>query len=832
MSERKKYVLQVQRGEELSLHRCEEICSEESIMRPSYEKAMQALMRIMHRTRRFHEDNDQYSDGLDVFSFENQLFGYSGNIIAFAAPRGGGKTATMLSFSNILKEGFGSHSSFKNTDNSFLNTETGRENEKSDEWLRKCKFIPMTPIAPAVLEGDQNILYVVLSRLYRYAERLIKDRGRLDRIKEAEKNELIRSLQKVLSGINGIKHPEKKYPGDLAGMQDVCDGLSLSRHFYNLVQCILKLAAEDHAISDRYLVIQLDDADSKMQRVYDVLEDVRKYLMIPNLVIVMSVDPKCMSDVVFQDNLRCFPDMIRIDQERLSNDLSKITNKYIDKLIPPTYMVQLPQLDQIVVHWDDMLQLRYVDIDKPDIYKWMTHKGIDLQTAILMLIYRKTHILFVKPEHYMHNIIPRSLRGFNQLLTLLDSMENIPELTSEKYDSVKVYAEAVLKQSEIVAINQRRFLDYFKNRWISAKITNLEDLEFLRKFADTVSANRIRLAANYLGKRYNMDDYSNIRKREELDKLMREIDPKYRTEKDFRLMFAIRTMFTLDSYQHILKEKRKGARDYLDKVEENSEEINDLKFLLFDLSPDKMRIPNILWIDKAAEKIIEQYPDHAKTAEEYRALLTPLLMLGNSDYDYATREVERFSPDHDNKKIRQILHHAQEFAVMIYGNSDVSCAIMNYLKDHVQLGKNVDSKQVTDEYIRDSLITAIMKQVDDFNDGYLKAYIVNGGITIDQKAKEAWNDPIVKAIINANTAIAEKARNQHLHPNESSETNPTEAVGETQLERIEQTEDTKKGVATTVADNMTGDQARQNFDPKEQPQSDQGKAIQKLDDEG
>ena len=507
-NDRKKYVLQVQRGEELSLRRPEEICNEESIMRPSYEKAMRALMRIMLQTKRFHNDNNNKCRILDVYALENRLFSYSGNIIAFAASRGGGKTATMLSFSQILKEGFNKRCTkpFLGTeleytvDNSFLN-DLGCCNEDPERWMERCCFIPLTPIAPAVLEGDQNILYVVLSRLYRYAERLITECGRVDRIEEAQKNKIIRSFQKVLSGINGIKG-KQTHPADLAGMQDICDGMSLSRHFYELVQNILEMAAGDKGNSDRYLVIQLDDADSKMQMVHEVMEDVRKYLMIPNLVILMSVDQKCLSDVVFQDNLSCFSNLINIDKDRLSRDLSRIANKYIDKLIPPTHMVQLPQLDQVVIHWGDMLRLRYVDESGENVYDWMNDENLDLQTAVLVLIYRKTGILFVKPPHYLHNLIPRTLRGFVQLLSFLDSMQNIPVLHAKQFANVKVYAEAILTRSKISALNQRRFAEYFKSSWLNVKITDLEDLDFLRKFADTVSTNRVRLAVKHLCKRY------------------------------------------------------------------------------------------------------------------------------------------------------------------------------------------------------------------------------------------------------------------------------------------------------------------------------------------
>ena len=163
---RTKYVLKVQRGEELSLYRLDKISDKESIMRPSYEKAMRALMRIMRQTKRFHMENQ---DNGDAYALENLLFGYSGNIIAFAAPRGGGKTATMLSFSQILSEGFRKGSVNSDVDNSFLNDMKCGQEEQPDAWMARCCFLPLTSVAPSVLEGEHNILNVVRSRLYRHA---------------------------------------------------------------------------------------------------------------------------------------------------------------------------------------------------------------------------------------------------------------------------------------------------------------------------------------------------------------------------------------------------------------------------------------------------------------------------------------------------------------------------------------------------------------------------------------------------------------------------------------------------------------------------------------
>ena len=827
MNEQKKYVLQVQRVRESNLQYIENISKEESIMRPSYEQAMRALIRIMQRTKLFHEENENKTADLDDFSLENRLFGYSENIIAFAAPKGGGKTATMQSFSRILNEGFGKNSANKNVNNAFLNVLKEDEEENPEAWLKRCNFILTTPVAPAVLTGTQNILYVVYSRLYRYAERLIVERSRNDRIREAQKNKIIRSSQKVISGIKGIKQPDEKYPGDLASMQDVCDGLSLSRHFYNFVQNILELADGDMGISDRYLVIQLDDADSKSQKVYEVMEDVRKYLMIPNLVILMSVDQKCLSDVVLQDNLSYFPDLLKIDQERLSHDLSKNTNKYIDKLIPPTHMVHLPRIDQVVTQWGDMLRLRYVTKKGKDVYSWMNDEEMDLQTAVLVLIYRKTGILFVKPPHYLHNMIPRTLRGLVQFLSLLDKMEDIPQLDFGTYTDVEAYAKAVLNQSEIAAINQRQFSDYFRTSWMNVKIVDQRDRGFIERFANTVSSNRIRLALEYLRIRYRNDldekHFQNIKSRVQLDQLMWKLDRVRRTENDFKLFFAIRTLFTLDSHQHILKRKREAARRYIANP-------NNKGILIFDLNPTYIWTPTCLWTDG----VLNEFDTRGEEARPYRRLMTPLL--GTESFRQALYDMS--TKTNDITRLQWAIHQVQEIAIALYANSDVSYDVRANLKNYVK--NNESDNQLADTPTK--IECALIKQISSFNDGKLQSSLINYPTDLASGVFDSW----IERIFSLLTKIMNKAKENvdgtssivytpaedssldstkwHI-PMEDSSLDSMKMLIQQLINRLREPDSTAED--ETEKDNLL----QQNPNPDERPHSDQCKAIHKLDDE-
>lgn len=352
MDEIQNRTIKLVKGQELNIHISDDICDPQSFMYPACHQAAQALGRIIEQTRFFHQSSE-YASELEL---ADNLFQYSGNVIMFDAPRGGGKTHTMLSFSRILSKCSRNPSRecwqvpYEPTYRRFLET----------HHLTDCRFLLLSPIEPAALEGDQNILYVVLSRLVSYAESLLQENRNYAHIKEQERSELFEAVQRCLSGINGIKRPQKDALDSITSLIDISDGTVLRKYFYNLVQQILKIAAYCEGAKNSFLILQLDDVDSQISCGYQVLEDVRKYLVIPNLVILVSADSEMLYHVILQGHYANFPNLLGDNHTSLSGELSRTCRKYIDKLIPPSHMVHLPQMDKYIEVNGNRLDLKYV----------------------------------------------------------------------------------------------------------------------------------------------------------------------------------------------------------------------------------------------------------------------------------------------------------------------------------------------------------------------------------------------------------------------------------------------------------------------------------------
>lgn len=550
-------ILSIQKGRELTIAVSDDMRSPTSFMHTAYCQTVCAVVGITEQTRRFHDSSKDCSES-ELF---DSLFRYSSNIIAFSGQRGGGKTSTMLSFAKLLKEGLllppqpcgawpGPQA------DSFLQGQVKK--------LEGMTFIPLSPIAPSILGEKQNILAVVLSRLYGYvAEQFANPNSNIPPV---QKQKVSQAFQDCLAGLRGAKHMTADLEQeDFAMLQDVSDGMSLRTSFYKLTKAILE-SFQDGRWTNTYLVLQLDDADSQLKVGYDVLEDIRKYLMLPNVIILTSADFDMLRRVVEQHYRLELSELMR-DQDcgELRHDLTKAASKYIDKLIPPSNLICLPKLKSVLMRWGLQLKLRYggrCDLQAGRV------AARSLQTDLLDRIYRKTGIVFVpSSSSYPHDIVPTSLRGIAQLLRLLEEMRDLPAyIPDEKVLSRQLPAAEFLDrlagyiETEYLPaaeVNLQKFSDYFVQEWVNVRILEPNHREFLARMERSVE-DKVQAAMDYLLERYHTGNKKFVLSNDisDLEELIAYLREKECKQGDLALFFAIRMLITLDNHLWVLQQKR------------------------------------------------------------------------------------------------------------------------------------------------------------------------------------------------------------------------------------------------------------------------------------
>lgn len=574
------------KGKEHKLIVSKDIHNENEFMYPAYQQAANALCEIVTHAKAFNK--------LDVC---RELYGYSQNIIAFSGERGQGKTSTMVSFSKAMSD-----------------------HDLKDSMFTDCVFRVLPPIDPTVMEETQSILGVILSRMYRMAEDRWSENcgGRgftLGNPTEAQKNKLLEQFQRCLRGINSVKYRKGSEIKSLIEINEMGDSSLLKQNLYELTNMLLEFVATE-ARNHHFLVIQLDDTDAQIYAGTEVLEDIRKFLSIPNVVILMATDIDLLRKVVLQDKIKAFEPSLKNDTIDIEK-LQKIESKYIDKLIPPTHTIHLPKLSSCAIQYGERMTIGYEDETGKNILldDQIQETDISAQALILRYIYRKTGIVFAAPSDYYHNIIPTTLRGLTQLLRLLSSMKDVPEPKVSSTITPEELKTHIMERVEILEVNLPLFENYFLNEWIEAKLPG-EHTRSIRELANSVPSERLHRSAELLSsvyyddppKTYNMT-YSDF------VSYMYDLEKKHRTAADFYLLFAVRTCISILHHKAALRQMRRAA------------DSRDDGLVIFDFSfqachlPDTFFIPDRMNISDKCRMVSAQKPKGNDYTDQQRFVM-------------------------------------------------------------------------------------------------------------------------------------------------------------------------------------------------------------------
>lgn len=472
-----------------------------SLFYEAYRQAMAGVAEIVRDSVMYENnyDSDPFFPGAEI-SLDDELhiacdrqylYDYPNNIIVFSGERGAGKSSAMLTFVGSLKDTKGLL-----FQNDFLSAMVSCElpdveTKFVEQLLAKCRFVDLPPIDPTTLEDDGQILNVILARMFRMAANIWEDSehlpGRASAQRLEDKNKLLQKFSTCYEHIQAIKRKGESRPEyeGLDSLAELGDSSVLKVELYQLTAQWLQFCCPEAGKSS-YLILQIDDTDMNIKQAYKILEDVRRYLVIPRLIIVMAADLKHLTQVVESSLLVDY----NADLDSRHEYVEKITHQYITKLFPQTRQIGLPALGTYFKEHTESVTIRYM-INKGPILpdaKWKEFPGP--QDQIFRLIYRKTGMVFLKQEHRLHPIIPCNMRLLAHFLSMLIQMDDADDPDAERPDfflespdsaeACKAHADKLRTRLR----NIQRFRNYFLGTWAANNLNDwsvqiLKDLESL-----------------------------------------------------------------------------------------------------------------------------------------------------------------------------------------------------------------------------------------------------------------------------------------------------------------------------------------------------------------
>lgn len=417
------------------------------------------------------------------------------NRILFTGQRGCGKTSVMRSLANYLS---------------------------SDDSIKfYIKFCCLPMVDPSHFDNNNNILLTVITNMFSEAKKKMKDSKDKDGGDTSDREELLKQFENVFKSLSSINLELSSYT--LETLNKKSDAEDLREKIRLLVCKYLKFYGLG---DDSRLILLIDDLDMSVSYAPDMLEQLRKYLEIDNLIILMSANLGQLTNEMREKYSSAFKNTLKDSNQALSIDVEDLATKYLLKLFPTSrrinverHISQLLETDLEGVITNPTCQMNFEGCDdslsigatinfKGQCFcgRWESSNNItsndvkpqgNFQKVILSLIWSKTRLLFIPkdPENTLHPIIPTNLRDLAQFLDMLMDLDDVkPEENNLFYDK-----DSYNNCKE----NLQKFKNYVMSTWIPNHLSVEEEMVFKNIPADITEINKHLInSINVIGNRH------------------------------------------------------------------------------------------------------------------------------------------------------------------------------------------------------------------------------------------------------------------------------------------------------------------------------------------
>ena len=346
--------------------------------------------------------------------------------LAFCGERGDGKTSAMLSFLNILKitETTTSISESEYTDRqTFIKNVIGK-----DASILNEKTVILDLIDPTQFI-NYNIIEVILSQIFN-ALNTLREQKKRERHITFNCDELLLEFQSVKHAIEILSKKNYSIFDALEDFNELSDAVRLKSTIHSLIRSFLEIFRASH------LIIPIDDVDLQMKGVYEMVEWLRKYFALPEVIVVMAIKPKQLFSAVEHALRRS----VNGDEKSFSEyELETMTEKYLIKLLPQNCRVHMPGVEGI---FDRKLVIQ----DRNGVNTIFSSETF--KDGLLELIFMRTRYLFYNSLGETSTLFPTNLRELFHLVGLVAEMKPIQ-----------------VNGDDIHRLNQWNFKNYFFGLW-------------------------------------------------------------------------------------------------------------------------------------------------------------------------------------------------------------------------------------------------------------------------------------------------------------------------------------------------------------------------------
>lgn len=407
-------------------------------------------------------------------------------------------------------------------------------------------------------------------------------------------------FQKTFKSIKYIKERNNDVVSEIDELLEISDSFKLKENIIELVNKYLEYILKN---KDGKLIIAIDDIDLNSKYAYEMLEDIRKYLISDNMIILIATKIEQLADVIKENYLKEYIEISKFTKDGIfikdgiNEEVEDRVNKYLTKLLPYDRRVYLAS------PFDDDCGDIYIkrDGDKIEIYTNSKNDEKSIETYLNECygnVFYKTDNA-AKENRVM--LLPNNLR---ELIFFILKTEDINADTNNKL---------------------KKFKEFFITYWIEEKLS-FEDKKIMKTFIELEDINEKN---DYI--------YRELIKKLEQENLIKETDKEksLKDEKDItlgdvhklinilrrnykgkKIIFALEILYSIYLIEGKFKNDKRFKLDRdIDTLGENADYILFKKFRYnYERLKNENKDENIETIINCIEKIfdIEEITDDEK----------------------------------------------------------------------------------------------------------------------------------------------------------------------------------------------------------------------------
>ncbi len=297
----------------------------------------------------------------------------------------------------------------------------------------KPKFHFSNIIDPTLLVDHDDFAHVIVATIYNQVSKKISNSNTPEKLRQSFYNDL-RKLSESLS--NKDEYDSRR---GLDKIIKYTSGIEIERLFHQFIRSCCQILDSDA------IILLIDDVDMALSRTFEVLEVVRKMLLCPMVIPIVSGDEELYKFIVRKefssqidkktlDKENLFEDKNSIKISHSENIANSLKSAYLTKIFPQPYRINLETITDI---WNE------IEISLSDNSKIPFKSKNGTENSYEGIIYKSLFKLVNNEEKSASFPSPENARDVVQLIRLLppDSIINCT-LNSVQWDAVKSWSAA------------------------------------------------------------------------------------------------------------------------------------------------------------------------------------------------------------------------------------------------------------------------------------------------------------------------------------------------------------------------------------------------------